>query len=556
MTKQFIKYFKNNHVIIYPSEFVELIDIAKAKNKFEICENSSIQYDESTDELFLQEVTSYTVEVVDSTPFIRSDFKSIGTYVSRNTGLLRYINYLGIASFRGLKLNIISQKISEDATQTVISDIQKSYLDLIYDFHNPTQLKTRNTKRNQVRVEYHKLKLILSMLEHKRPEKNIYKIIERILNNPYQSYYKQERSATVHDSFSFADIDISSMVSGRNEYFSISPTQLQNSNIVNSFQYHSGKRILPVYFELQEPFETFDNHENRFIKYFLTLLIRYLKVLKQMITEKGIFGYNKDIIHSIKIHTKKLNHIVSSTFFREISPLKMIPYQSQVLNKREGYREIFHYYNIISAQQELIFDEEIDNLIDSKRIDKLYELWCFFKVVNAFKQLNHGQFEDNTTFSINKERILFSEENDNCYFTFANFMNLNLDINVHFQKSFSGNGSDTYTLDYDPDITIEVFKNHSLISRVFFDAKYRVDFDKNGVGNFKPDDINKMHAYMDAIFYSSGAYILYPGDYTKIFQVNKNSLHPSIGALCLKPSDITDTSYLVNFIKKTISELK
>ncbi|MDM5360420.1 DUF2357 domain-containing protein [Peribacillus sp. ACCC06369] len=554
MTKQNIKYFKNNHVIIYPSVFAESIDASNVKTPFENCDNEILQYDESLNELFLEEVTSYTVETLDDTTFVKNDFKSIGIYVSKSTGLLKYVNYLGAATFRGLKLNIVSQKLSEEAVQSVISDIQKSYLDLVYDYHNPTALKTRNTKRNQVSIEYHKLKLILGMLEHRRPEKNIYKIMERILNKPFQSYYKQERTVSAHDSFSFGDLDMSRMVSGRNEYYPIRPTQLQNSKLVNSFYIHTGKRILPMYYTLNETLDTFDSHENRFIKYFLTLLIDYLKKLDKMVTQKGIFGYNKTLKQSIQLHEKKLSHIVTSSFFRKIAPLTMIPYQSQVLNKREGYRELFHYYNILSTQQELVFDDEIDNLIDSKRIDKLYELWCFFKVVDVFKQINHGLYEENITLTVNKERILFSEKNENCYYTFTNFLGLNLDIKVHFQKFFSG--SDTYTLKYDPDITVEFLKNGTLYFRVFFDAKYRVEFDKNEVGKFKPDDINKMHAYIDAIYYSKGAYILYPGDVEKIFPVNPKNILPGVGALCLKPINNGDKLKLVTFITNIINELK
>lgn len=187
MTKQNIKYFKNNHVIIYPSVFAESIDASNVKTPFENCDNEILQYDESLNELFLEEVTSYTVETLDDTTFVKNDFKSIGIYVSKSTGLLKYVNYLGAATFRGLKLNIVSQKLSEEAVQSVISDIQKSYLDLVYDYHNPTALKTRNTKRNQVSIEYHKLKLILGMLEHRRPEKIYIKLWREYSTNHFKA---------------------------------------------------------------------------------------------------------------------------------------------------------------------------------------------------------------------------------------------------------------------------------------------------------------------------------------------------------------------------------
>lgn len=554
MSRKKLKYYKKNNIIIYPSTYAESINSNLIKTSYELNDESLLQLDEINNVLILQEVTSYTVEILDDSVFQSEDFKLIGTYVSKKTGILKFINFIGYGSFKGLNYTIVSQKITEESYRFLLEDIQTSYLDLVYDFHNPTALKSKNTSRKQLTVEYHKLKLILSMLEHRRPEKNIYKILDRIIANPFKSYYIKSHNVSIYEAISPSDLDLPNIVSGKNEFYELKKNKLSNSSFVNGLNRNIKMRVIPTTLAITENMDTFDNHENRFIKYFISLMIHYLKTLEKMIIRKGIYGYNEDLIISIRKHKKNLNKIFTSEFFRHVSPMSIIPHQSQALNKLEGYREIYHYFNIMNNKHDLVFDDEIDNLIDSKRIDKLYELWCFFKIVNVFKMINYGQSEANLTFKINKEKVLFSEKNDSCFFTFANYSNKGVEIRIYFQKHYSS-GKDTYTLNYDPDISLEVFKEKKLNSRIFFDAKYRVDFDDNEVGRFKPEDINKMHAYIDAIKLSKGSYILYPGDIQKVFQVEKSNIIPSIGALVLKPGDVSDDVKLLEFVKKITKEL-
>ena len=82
-----------------------------------------------------------------------------------------------------------------------------------------------------------------------------------------------------------------------------------------------------------------------------------------------------------------------------------------------------------------------------------------------------------------------------------------------------------YTLTFWPEELSEVeAEKQELLVHVHFDAKYRVenieslfgaegadDVDDEVEGNYKRQDLLKMHAYRDAIKRSQGAYVLYPG---------------------------------------------
>ncbi|MBK8648587.1 MAG: hypothetical protein IPN16_18990 [Gemmatimonadetes bacterium] len=89
-----------------------------------------------------------------------------------------------------------------------------------------------------------------------------------------------------------------------------------------------------------------------------------------------------------------------------------------------------------------------------------------------------------------------------------------------------------------------------LLVHVHFDAKYRVESvddlfgssDESGAdeevsGNYKRQDLLKMHAYRDAIRRSQGAYILYPGKNVAltVFRGFYHEILPGLGAFGIAP---------------------
>lgn len=65
--------------------------------------------------------------------------------------------------------------------------------------------------------------------------------------------------------------------------------------------------------------------------------------------------------------------------FSEVAELDIFPYSSQVLQKRDGYRESLQIYRLIHLSRTPLFDL-IQDAIDNRRIDQLYEFWCLFSL--------------------------------------------------------------------------------------------------------------------------------------------------------------------------------
>jgi len=130
-----------------------------------------------------------------------------------------------------------------------------------------------------------------------------------------------------------------------------------------------------------------------------------------------------------------------------------------------------------------------------------------------------------------------------------------------------------YTLTFWPDGLSEVeAERREQLVHVHFDAKYRVedieglfgaadadDVDDEAEGNYKRQDLMKMHAYRDAIKRSQGAYVLYPGG-TKA-PVKFKGFHeilPGLGAFAVTPDEngaAQGLNFLEQFLDEVLSQL-
>jgi len=130
-----------------------------------------------------------------------------------------------------------------------------------------------------------------------------------------------------------------------------------------------------------------------------------------------------------------------------------------------------------------------------------------------------------------------------------------------------------YTLTFWPDgHSEEEAERNELLVHVHLDAKYRVedleglfgmegadDADDETDGNYKRQDLLKMHAYRDAIKRSQGAYVLYPGRSNKLVQFSGfHEILPGLGAFGVAPDErgrAQGMGELSRFLDETLAHL-
>jgi predicted component of viral defense system (DUF524 family) len=282
------------------------------------------------------------------------------------------------------------------------------------------------------------------------------------------------------------------------------------------------KNNLPLKVYQRQFIETLDNPENRFIKKFMDIILYWCDELERL----NILNENSPHKEQIEKLRNYVRYLRADPLFADVGEMTIFPASSQVLLKRDGYRECLNIYRLLHLARIPIFNN-IQQATDNRRIDQLYEFWCFFKLSEMLAKVINGE-EAKPKFRI-KERPQGGLEGE----TEAD---LGKEYKLVYNKTYEG-----YTFNFRPDLSL--MKDGNL--EVVFDAKFRFDLmelDKDlenleaeeeaiKEGNLekvvKVDDVYKMHTYRDAL-QCRASIVVYPGDNppTEVmfyYSENKNS---------------------------------
>jgi predicted component of viral defense system (DUF524 family) len=354
------------------------------------------------------------------------------------------------------------------------------------------------------------------------------------------------------------------------------------SNRIDLPETHSLKNVistLPTKIRVRNKKETADTAENRFVKHaliaFQTFCSDFVVKLKN----------SNRIQNEANLLVTQLEQYLSHSVFKEISELTILPLNSPVLQRKEGYRDILRIWLMFDLAAKMIWHGGDDVYRANKKdVAVLYEYWLFFKLLDIIKEV----------FKIDylaiEELIEKTEGEIGLRLKQGKFLPIKgiyesatrkLNIEFSYNKTFSG-GRDypsggSWTRSLRPDYTLSVWphgieqeqaEEEELIVHIHFDAKYKVeeistilggednlDEEKEDqkMGTYKHADILKMHTYRDAIRRTAGAYVLYPGTVSE----NKNGFHeilPGLGAFAIRPSKTNSgTDELKIFLKEVVT---
>lgn len=288
--------------------------------------------------------------------------------------------------------------------------------------------------------------------------------------------------------------------------------------------------------------DTFDTMENRLVKDFLLTIS---KIFTEIL-ECNVEDYFHD---KIKAMLKEINIMLSKRWLNEVGRLTIIPFNSNVLNSKYGYRDIFQMYLMLGIGLEFRIDDATHFFKGRmNKVSQTYEYWCYIQILKALSDLSGKRYEHGwkpkkewePSFGMNKGiefEIMINDEIIN--------------VKLFYNRGIQTKNNDialSYSLPLRPDFTlISTYKDCKRI--ILFDSKYKlvvpdtnqyVDDDDLKDTECMRADIYKMHTYRDAIYSSLGSYVLYPGNtshwYTKILYADsKEEDMPSVGAIPLAP---------------------
>jgi predicted component of viral defense system (DUF524 family) len=328
-----------------------------------------------------------------------------------------------------------------------------------------------------------------------------------------------------------------------------------------------------------------DTLENRFVKFALGEFRAFLT------HAQGVFDSNSGWGASAAL-SRRLAAMVEDwlgrSLFREVGEMRFAPLGSPVLQRKAGYREVLRWWLRFRTAAELSWEGGEELFYAGQRdVASLYEYWLFFELLGWFcqkcrggnrpavEELIEGLEEGSPNLRLRRRMELgpfvgtFVGQSRRLNARFAYNRRFEVTQDRHAAGSWTRRLHPDYTLTFWPeDLSEADGERQELLVHVHFDAKYRVedieslfgaegadDADDEVEGNYKRQDLLKMHAYRDAIKRSQGAYVLYPGRANAAVKLKGfHEILPGLGAFGVAP-DENGTAQGLESLEKFLDEV-
>ena len=127
---------------------------------------------------------------------------------------------------------------------------------------------------------------------------------------------------------------------------------------------------LPAEISVTHKYDSFDTPANRFLRFALNIFLDICNYIVSAV-DPGLFYYDEAL--SMK---NSINEILLDSFFDDVQELTIMPVNNQVLEKREGYSQIFKAFSMVDLARQLEWEGKDDIYSgESKNTALLYEYW-------------------------------------------------------------------------------------------------------------------------------------------------------------------------------------
>ena len=493
-----------------------------------------------------------------------------------NTGRLALVVRDEVGALLGsAAVEVRSRKLGyRDDYRLMLEDITELCIDLLMDLRAPTALRAAPDPGHSPRTMAQRFAFLKALLGSPQFQNALH----RVASHPHQRWEPEE--ATIDTRRGFRPSARSLRELARAPRRVLLPSTHPLAATVPS---------LPERISLYRNVHTEDTPENRFIKFALQSFSGFLSLMQQRLDECS--ATDARLRAELGALNNQLAVALNSDVFRGVSPPDMLPLGSPVLQRKEGYREIYQAWLRFDMAARLVWNGGDDVYRAGQRdIATLYEYWVFFKLLDivtgvfkldkpAANQLMQPTADGFGLMLKSGEQLGF----EGVTFAGARPLRARFSYNRSFVRNSIRTATGSWTERMRPDYTLSLWpadfleqeaEAQELMVHVHFDAKYRIDsieqlfglddgkMDATGVladladekreqrlGRYKRADLLKMHAYRDAIRRTQGAYVLYPGDLSQRWQ-GFHEILPGLGAFPIKPGNGDAT--LAQFIRDVV----
>lgn len=543
----------------------------------EVDESDAKEHGETT--IQLRESERYEYEVIPENGedvrlrcSLSSRRKSLGLNGVPDAGLIETRTFCGT-----LLLDVVQGPIDDDkpAIASALIDVRSLKVDYRTEYRGMLRRLADEMaalvvdSRSSAKASFHSsfeertdagwLQIQLELLRETLDSSDFSAALQRILSYPH------ERLSTVIDSVS-TDRQIRWTSSAVRELVSGNPRRAVPAR--HPLMIGAGLSTIAERVSVPRRSRDLDTPENRFVKFALGEFRAFLTHAQVVFESAKGWGASAALARRL---AGQVEDWLGRSMFREVRQLRFAPLGSPVLQRKAGYRELLRWWLRFRTAAELSWNGGEDLFKAGQRdVASLYEYWLFFELLEWFywrcrrgdrpsiEELVDGLDSNSPNLRLRKRIELgpFLGMVDgpgrrlNARFSYNKRFKATKDREVG--GSWTRNMHPDYTLTFWPEgISEERAECDEMLVHVHFDAKYRVenveglfglddsdDVDEETDGNYKRQDLLKMHAYRDAIKRSQGAYVLYPGSSSKPTQFGGfHEILPGLGAFAVSPDD-------------------
>ncbi|OQX13627.1 MAG: hypothetical protein BWK76_15945 [Desulfobulbaceae bacterium A2] len=496
----------------------------------------------------------------DTVPTLLHD-KRFARQLSGNLWEVNYRNFVGLSRIGNISLVVRNQKITDTLYRDLLDELAVEYSTLVFDFGSPVgqHYEKKRAGTDTAFVEY---LFLCKYLLHGTPD--LEAMGELIVRDPHRKHLRELHPCSIEECQAGNSDIVNALV---NSPMMRLPTghALRKTHLGRLLSARTRQDIFPVRAANEINYLTVDTAENRFILFFLRMLLAKIETLQTALANRSGSYFNPDIDRHLEMLRHQLDQFSAHNMWRDVGEMRHIPANSQVLQRKEGYRQLFRLYSLLQLATHCDFlSTDFRNLVEIKDLPTIYEYWCFFQIKKVLDALSRAS----AIRPIIDKNPLTHELSSGLCIDYACGAQLRFNTSYHGSTGVDSLSQEnaytpcgiSYSHTLRPDIVIT--QGHK---KLIFDAKYKghrtgfyCEGDDGTIQRWKDEDIDKMHTYREAILGVMGSFILYPGSQNMLHPCHTaNSYAHGVGALALRPgqqNDMQAIRELIMIFKKQTGE--
>lgn len=571
---------------IKPGLFLEIV--GEDNTLFEISEHEVTEYGEA--KIQLVEGCSYEYQFSDESICFKKDSKNNAIVFPSKFGSFKgYINpniFVGTHTLEiadsnySLPIEVRSLKSEYRVDyRFMLESIAEKCTDLVMQIDSPITQYFDTNYETDSQTLYQRFSFVKALINSSDFEESIQKIV----SSPVTNWDEEFQEKDIRKVRRFSQKESKQLANRGNRI------DLPSDHYLNDVH---GLKSIPTLIDSTRKIESIDTPENRFIKHALEEFLSFCENCELKFQQ-----YSSAELEA-KLLSSKIAALLNQSFFKQISRPTYLKLNSPVLQRKSGYREVLNAWLKFDLAAKLIWQGG-DNVYDAgkKDVATLYEYWLFFTLLDILKEvfdIEPKSIHDLLQYDKGQLALTLKQGKSIAMKGVYHSTFRKLNIQFSYNRSFGGGkkypNSGSYTTTLRPDYTLSIWPHEiidskeaeklELITHIHFDAKYKIknfydlilesrdeelsdeeneellkeEINDEKKGNFKNQDLLKMHAYKDAIRRTGGAYVLYPGEGKNDPYRGFHELIPGLGAFVIKPSrDEKDKEHFKDFINQVVA---